>query len=671
MSLFKSLDRKRSFPHAFKIAENSVLPFLFPRLQSGHYCHSSQLQTINTGGCRPSINNTPECMENLFISALVRAGTCQKHTVHTTALAKPPIATESRQRLRRKDVTGPYRQTRELRAGATTKGAAGAAAVAEEITRAEFKAIVNPYPSFSDLPPEKYLSQNPLLERTQLDDLSLEDGLSDTLSPLDARPPSEQAIVAEKSLVTAEVRDNEVKFEKKRRRYDYMQWHTSRLEDIITLERIELLLEDPLTSHQELYDLYRTLPSPRAPYLHSKTLWKLLHHLTIVPRKTEGRMLRYLSILDDLRAAEIPVLRSHYTSAIAFVGQAFSPVTQESVASALRIYRSMETEAQNETGANKYIPMATHATFTALFDIAAKSQKFALAELIAQEMHSRKLRPSRYFRVSRILCEGLKGDGQGVRHAYQELVDSGEIVDTVAINCVMSSLIRVGEIGDAEMVFERMKRLDRDKRVSAAPEDLDENIQAISPPTGWRRKRDMGILLARVGRQFRNDPLSRTKIQEATPVSPDTHSYGLFLRYHAHTAGNIDRVRELLDEMGDSNIPIDNRIYWVLFHGFALHGGVRYSSWKRNRLEKVWEDFLCAEEQDSQMKPGNSADFDEDAIHLQSQLVWTILSAYARCATQQRTMEIWEKIKERWRPTFEESERIHRGLTIRFPRGFT
>ena len=652
MSFLKCFDRKRSYPHAIKIAEISAFPFLYPRAGVRRRSYTGQSPNLSRR-CRGTAPQSPEHVENIFVAAIIRAGRCQKHAHHTKASAKPSSIGESRSKHQRRNRIALHEQTRGIQAGAPTKGAAGeAATVAPEITREEFGAIVNPYPSFRDLS----------LKSSVPKDHPSADLLSNPLGPFDAAPPLKQEIEEEKDLVIVE----DIKGgEESSGNHGHAQWDTVDLENALTIEKIKSLLKDPFGSHQELYTLYQSLPPPRAPYLDSKTLGKLLHHLAVVPRRTEARMLRYLSILDDLKASNIPISRSNYTSAIAFVGQAFSPITQESVASAIRIYRTMEAESQAESTGAKSSSLATHVTFTALFDIAAKSQRFAVAELIAKEMSSRNLEPSRYFRVSRILYEGLRGDGKGVRRAYQALVDSGEIVDTVAINCVMSSLLRVGEISDAEMVFERMKRVDREKRELIAERG---GQGVMAPPFGWRRKRDLAKLLARAGGQLRNNSAARNKIQDASPIAPDSHSYSLFLRYHAHTAGNIDRVRELLDEMDAYDLPIDNRIYVILFRGFAFHGGVRYTSWKKDRLENIWEDFLIAEEKDSADWGQESKDEDGDAICFDPSLAWAVLSAYAQCATQQRTMEVWEQIKDRWKPDFNDSERLNRRLAIRLSR---
>ncbi|KAI9664472.1 MAG: hypothetical protein M1821_005918 [Bathelium mastoideum] len=537
------------------------------------------------------------------------------------------------------------------------RGAAGAAeATAAEITREEFRAIVSTYPSFS-APARDYLHST----SSQVDDVFAEDvGLRDA-----PPPPNLEIETANDHITVHDDRPRDESLQNSFEQHDHEQRLGLEPSHRTAIERMELRLEDAQSSHQELYDIYMSLPAPRAPYLSRKTLGKLLHRLAIVPRKTEPRMLRYLSILDDLKASNIPVSRAQYTSAIAFVGQAFSPVTKESVASAIRIYRAMEADEHISTAGARSPSLATHATFTALFDIAAKAQKFALAEVIAQEMDSRSLQPSRYFRVSRVLYEGLRGNGEGIRPAYQELVDSGEIVDTVVLNCVMSSFIRTGEVGNAELVFERMKRLDWQKRKPTSGHE--ENLSTVWP-MGWRRKRHLGLVLTKAGRQLRNDPEAKDRFQNATPIAPDTHSYSLFLRHHAHTTGDMDRVSELLQDMHTSGLPVDNRVYKILFHGFALHGGVRYTSWKTGQLEGTWHAFLREHDEDRARLVQERKEPDEDAIYFDRDVAWAVLSAFSKCTTRQRTMQVWELIEARWRPSSKDMENIHRGLAIKFPK---
>ncbi|KAI9706250.1 MAG: hypothetical protein M1820_004825 [Bogoriella megaspora] len=652
MSLFNTLDRNTTCSNAFKIAHSTFLPFLYPAASPRTTARANRAFQSNTHNRRAHSERSLKAFENIFVSALVKAGTCPRHARYNSSWTKKSSREGGNIELSHRRTSVRHEQSRGIKSGAPKQGIAATAPI--EISREEFKDIVDVYQSFSSatslVEPDPFQS-----EVATVKDMGL--------TVVEDNVP--EVFVSDKSGIPAD---------------SHEQWVTDDIESCLGISRLADMVNNPRSSHSELYELYRSLPPPRAPYLPIATLRRLLHRLSVVPRKTEVRMLRYLSILDDLKASNIPLSRSEYTSAITFAGRAFHSITTESVASALRIYRAMEAETRGEEGVTngdlrgretrgKRQSLASIVTFTALFDIATKALKFPLADLVAQEMKSRGIEPSRHYRVSRIYYEGIKADGEAVRNAYVQLVDSGEIVDTVVLNCVIGSLIRAGEVQAAEMVFEKMKRLDQEKRDAAKL--ATGNPRRVMPPTGWRRRRELGKLLARASNQLRHDAETRIKIQDATPVAPDCTSYATLIRYYAEVAGNIDRVLELLDEMEFYDIPLNSAIYICLFKGFEAHGGVRYTSWTKMRLEQIWTGFCAAVERDRKEVSEEPGDLNDDIICFERHAVWKILKAFAKCATQQRTLEVWQQIRDRWKPSAEDVERIYRGLAWRFPKPIT
>jgi len=89
----------------------------------------------------------------------------------------------------------------------------------------------------------------------------------------------------------------------------------------VKLENLKIALRDFSKDSEEIYQLYRALPEPRAPYLESKTRHRMLRHLAVVERKDEHSMLRYLSVIDDMKGTAIPLTTSEWTSAISFAAR--------------------------------------------------------------------------------------------------------------------------------------------------------------------------------------------------------------------------------------------------------------------------------------------------------------------------------------------------------------
>lgn len=408
---------------------------------------------------------------------------------------------------------------------------------------------------------------------------------------------------------------------------DHQPWPVK--EDIHTtyIEKLEELLKDQETPHHQVYDAYRLLPSPGVVYLRKKTIHDLLNHLSIVERADQASMQRFLSILDDMKKAHIHIKHSEWTSAIYFAGRSLGKVTTDEVQSALYIWRDMEKRAGVKAGA---------VTLNVLFDIAVKAGKYTLAETFLKEMQARKLKVHRHFRVSLLYYYGVLQNGNGVRRTYQEIVSSGDIVDTVVMNAVIAALIRAGEPSAAEHVFERMKRLHATR------------TQSKPIPRGWRERRLLGLDMTYKSRRLAEigDLEKQKELQDQASIAPDSRTYALLIRYYASTAGNIDRVQELLREMQYNQVPIEGAVYIVTLYGFNSFGGVRYSSWTRDKLEKIWAEYL------------KSVQCGVQRTWLSSMSVIVALRAFNKCTDPERTLQAWEEARRIWEPTPEELEKV-------------
>lgn len=408
--------------------------------------------------------------------------------------------------------------------------------------------------------------------------------------------------------------------------------HSSRIrppprtqEDIETILRIEKLLEDERSSHEELYGLYQSLPFPKISCLPRKTIRALLHHLAVVEKRDETSMLRYLSIVDDLKAANIPLISSEWNSAIAFAGKSFSKMTESEVQSAMYIFKEMESKAGVE---------ASFCTFNILFDIATRAGRYSLAEAFIQEMERRDIAFTRHFKTSRIYYYGCRRNGDGVRSAYKDLVDSGHVVDTVVLNCVIASLIRANEPVAAEHVFLRMKYLHAEKQLEYSPAD------------DWRKKKKLGKAMSYAHLNKDRDASILEEFHKTAPVVPDMTTYRLLVGHHANDTGNLDRVVELLEEMKEVGLPYDGAIFFHLFRGYGSFGGVPYTAWTLDRLESTWTAFKEAAERDP------------EKVAFKLGVAIVSLTAFGKCAGPRRVIEAWEEMQSYWNPTDEEEDVI-------------
>jgi pentatricopeptide repeat protein len=365
------------------------------------------------------------------------------------------------------------------------------------------------------------------------------------------------------------------------------------LREVSTMQAFVDLLLDDKSSNQALFEVYKKLPDPGVAYLPRGVIRLFLQRMSTPSYKSERSMLRYLSLIDDMQRASLPITSAEWSSAIYLAGRSFVRVTDAEIASAFRLWREMEQEAG---------VLASHVTFNILFDIAVRAGKFVLGETVLKEMHARGLRLNRLGRVSLIYYHGLRGDGDAVRKSYRDFVEAGEIVDTLVLNCVMASLIRAQEPIAAEQIYERMKRL-QDRLVKGRREDGEEVLFSKYPPPGSNRlgtemaSNSLGRVLLRSARLKTVLPRHHAELQNSMPLRPDLITFRNLISHHASTSGDLDRLTVLINDMNEQfDLPFTSLMFQILFKGFAIHGGSNSedAKWTNKRLELVWQACLAA-----------------------------------------------------------------------------
>ena len=388
-------------------------------------------------------------------------------------------------------------------------------------------------------------------------------------------------------------------------------------EEEYNVERLIGILNDEDSTQETVFQVYSELPFPGVAYLSDEVRRQLFRRISVVERKSAETMLRYLRVVDDMRAADISMIAVEWNSAIAFTGRCYAKVTATEVEHAIRTWKEMEQTAKVESGS---------VTFSILFDIATKAGKFVLAEMILKEMQARNLSLNRFARVGLIYYHGLRGDGDSVRNAYRSFVQAGEIVDTVVMNCVIASLLRAGEPSAAQQVYERMKDMYSSKTGSPVP------VQ------DWKAVRELSRVLVRAARLYRNDPEGRQRVQSETCLAPNLHTYAIFIEYHVVKTGSLPSITALLEEMLFLGVPMHGRIFVKLFKGFAIHGGIRYTSWTRPRLDSVWVSLLAVLDESA-----------SPAVVVRKWMVVWAVKAFRKCYGRRRALEVWAELGARWK----------------------
>lgn len=581
MSFFSTSTPSTASNIVSKVAPRQVLSFLYPAELFKNSRPPSRRNRRQAPSQMVSAATTPK-LETWFIKSLASAGQCQKHSPR---IIQPNSFFTSQ----RPDVSSKRRSShnvvfsRQQSTQDTKPEREGNVKEPSHLTKEELMDIVDQYTG------ESLTDQLPLLELPPLYQPSNDPQITVPDEPEDELPTPDYTWPA----------DNETN---------------------IILRELELFMDktDFSVDAEDIYKIYRTLPEPRAPYLKPKLRHRFLRHLYIVERKGERSMLRYLSVVDDMKNWDIPLTTDEWNSAIAFAARYVNRSTEIEVEAALHMFKEMEHTAGVK---------ADGVTFNILFDVACKAGKFTLAEMIYREMESRGIEFDRFHHVSLIHYHGLRKNGDGARAAYKILVESDEIVDTIVLNAMMSALIQSYEANAAENIYERMKRIHLSRRPDAPLQ-----------PQSWLRKRGVTRTLKHMAKILKLDPTKREQFQNASIVAPDFQSYRILVNYFALQVGELNKVADLLEEMKWFDVPIHGALFLALFKGFSIHGGIRYTHWTETRLESVWRSFNYA------VDKGN-----QDVYLSQYMVIW-VLRAFAKCSGKARTAAVWAEIKGKWQP---------------------
>lgn len=368
-------------------------------------------------------------------------------------------------------------------------------------------------------------------------------------------------------------------------------------------------------SPQQIFDLYSRLPQPGILHLTPKLRRLITRRLSVLDNKNPEHTLNYLSLLDDYTAAGLRIPRGAWNSAISLGGNTRA-VQVADVELALRLWKAMENEANVTSDV---------ATFNILFDIAAKAGKFALADMVLDEMRKRKHKFNRFTMCAQIFSFGLRGDGEGVRVAYRHFVEQGEIVDTVILNCVIASLLNAGEPQPAEAVFSRMRRLAEEKEGKTYEPRLKEKQRELGRIFDWVLRNS----------QFLKEA-AWERVQSVASLAPDARTCNLLIS-HFCRAGELHRTAAILDEMEAMRIVPNNWTFRALVKGFVMHGGVRYSTWTSVRLESIWQSYKA------------SVEVEELDLYLDKAMAFLTLAAFRKCCGAHRALEVWEELRTLWK----------------------
>lgn len=354
---------------------------------------------------------------------------------------------------------------------------------------------------------------------------------------------------------------------------------------------LEALNADTEPTTQHLFRLYRDIPSPGVAKLSKRSRGYLLRRFANPQNRRWADARRYLALVEDMVRAGLPMSRSLWSSAIHFAGRGngSGKVLRRDLVRAIGLWQQMEHVAGVQ---------ADEVVFGILFDVAIKSGQYTVATRLEAEMRERGLDFDRFGMVTKIFSYGLQKNVAGVSAAFEQFVKSGEIVDTVALNCLCVSYLRAGEVNTAEQIYARMLEAQRSAKglsPSVSGSSSSDDAALSSEFLIYRGStRKMGRRLKKSHALKKQLPAFHQALQDSLPMTPDTRTFYIFLRHFSRYSGQLDMFMTVLRDMESTYaVPPRHIVYMLLFEGFGIHGDKR-KSWSAERLRLTWHAYLRA-----------------------------------------------------------------------------
>lgn len=202
------------------------------------------------------------------------------------------------------------------------------------------------------------------------------------------------------------------------------------------------------------------------------------------------------------------------------------------------------------------------------------------------------------------------------------MVNAGEMIDTVVLNCVISGLLRCGEEGEAEETYSRMKS--------------GHALASEIPARDYMMNKVVTKVLMMFSKVSKSHPQLKESLQTQTQLTPDLHTYKLFVEHYGVKIGDLQKVALYLDEMKHLRINLHPTVFLALFKGFSMHGGFDGSDWSEQRLEGVLTAMYKARDEHAK------------GFRIDSWLVIWALRATQKCSSPEAVTQAFNDLSQRW-----------------------
>lgn len=428
------------------------------------------------------------------------------------------------------------------------------------------------------------------------------------------------------------------------------------LEDIESVAALNAAIISTHNTNEELFEVYSRLDNG-VGYLAEKPLYWLIKRFMSVPQRNRTAMHRYLSILEDMRRVDLNIYPAEWNQAINFVTRSYAATSRADVDLALAMWEEREA-----VGIHDDCDAVTG--FNILLSAASRASWDRLVHSLLQEISRRNISFNRYTHTTLITYYGYKKDVTSISAAYKRMVDAGEIIDTVVLNCIMSALIKAWKFPLAKHIFDWMLE-HRTPAPPFIPTDFRTQTRAYLPHTpvlDWRQKRHNAKTL-----------LAATALKSYTSnlqvsLSPDMTTYHLILSHYCEF-GYYTEAASILALQTEAGIPWFKHTFVTLLKAFAWHGDRHpdpHNDWNKARLLDIIEQLFAAWERTpkgglpryedtidgGQTLDGSRFEWDKNAV------IWVLKASAKVFGEPEALEEFWNRMEaqvkvqtgEMWEP---------------------
>lgn len=364
--------------------------------------------------------------------------------------------------------------------------------------------------------------------------------------------------------------------------------HTYETDSSSVAQLIEAVHSKPKNTPQYLFSLYRNIPSPGVEKLPTRTRGALLRQLANPPDRRPVDVRRYLALVDDMINCNIPMSRSLWTTAISFASRRAGRgrTSKRNVVHAIGLWQQMEHYAKIE---------ADEVVFNILYDAAIKAAQFSIAERLEKEMIKRHIPFTRFSLIPKLNYYAEHKDVEGISHTFDNFVRSGNLVDTVILNGLLSAFLKAGDFETAEGIYERMLLAQNANKGTELKADATGNSLSTRFEIYRSTTKQLGRLLKLSDTLKDYHPTHYRALQHSISLDPDTRTFHILLRHYAITTGRFDKVLHIVRDMENAfKVPPRHMIYSTLFEGFSIHGKSKKQTWTPHRLWLLWRSYVWA-----------------------------------------------------------------------------